>query len=487
MTRTLLVFTHAKLTEGDKKMSELKLNLVDAQDILHGTIHASVADAAVAALSAEPETIPELVAALARYIRPRDGSTPFACFRSDKQIDAERWDAGILIIDLAARIVAIESSYSQPDREGEVHYHDGTQLTDIPVLYRLPDDWLFVNSPEAYQWARERRANERLAHTPLDVREVLYGDQLLEFIVTECRKIDASAIAANNSATDADPLLLEVISIHSRWLMTPREDLRGDSPRDVLLVKREFIDFDHHTRTLQWTWQGEGPPCLSTESLAYRFAGFGTHEWVIYYDLVRHLIWSAVENVRQTSVCRDRETVDQFTNETAHLNELKTNWLEQPQSDYDGRIPAILIDNERKRLPNALRPRDMIVDEDCPTCQMFGDETSPLGMGVGFWHLDGCNMEDDFPFSTCRTREEWEAENHRREEFNKEFNRKWEEREQRIARGEPLEPDPYFDPEPFDFEADTEVPPIKAKDSATPIVADSILTGSEKEPSDTVQ
>ena len=29
--------------------------------------------------------------------------------------------------------------------------------TEIPVLYRLPDDWLFVNSVEAYQWSRERR------------------------------------------------------------------------------------------------------------------------------------------------------------------------------------------------------------------------------------------------------------------------------------------------------------------------------------------
>ena len=71
------------------------------------------------------------------------------------------------------------------------------------------------------------------------------------------------------------------------------------------------------------------------------------------------------------------------------LEQIKSAWLEQPQDDYDGRIPAILIDNERKRLPIALRPRDMIIDEDCPVCQMFGDETTLLGMGVGFWHLDG--------------------------------------------------------------------------------------------------
>ena len=133
------------------------------------------------------------------------------------------------------------------------------------------------------------------------------------------------------------------------------------------------------------------------------------------------------------------------------LNQIKTKWLESPQPEYGGRIPAILIDNERKRLPEAMRPRDMIIDDDCPMCQMFGDETTPLGMGVGFWHLDGCNMDDDFAFSYYKTREEWEAENRRRDEFSKEFNRKWEERQQRIARGEVLEHDPFFDPDPSPY------------------------------------
>ena len=63
-------------------MSELKLNLVDAERVLHGTIHGSVADVCVAALSAEPETIAELEAALSRYIKPLDSCSHFASFRS---------------------------------------------------------------------------------------------------------------------------------------------------------------------------------------------------------------------------------------------------------------------------------------------------------------------------------------------------------------------------------------------------------------------
>ena len=38
-------------------------------------------------------------------------------------------------------------------------------------------------------------------------------------------------------------------------------------------------------------------------------------------------------------------------------------------------------------------------------------------------------MDDDFAFSFFKTRQEWETENRRRQEFNKEFDRKWAERE----------------------------------------------------------
>jgi hypothetical protein len=459
-------------------MSEVKLNLVDVERVLHGTIHGSVADACVAALSAEPETIAELEAALARYIKPRDTNGYLTWFTavhcptninlsSDRSeaahsfsaaLDAEPWDAGIVAIDLAARIVASESTYSQPGPEGELFYHDGQALTDIPILYGVPDDWLFVNSVDAYQWSRERRIRERAARPACDFRPILFGRPLLQFIVnaylSQPVETPPSLASSGELATDDDEqrqevLAKEISTIHARWLLTPRNDLRGQSPRDVLLAHQDFIDFDLHTRSLQWSLQNEGPPCLAKDSFAYRFAGFGTHEWVLYYDLVRHLLHSLFELKPREALDGDRgKEIDQLL---ATLDQIKTDWLENPQADLDGRIPAILIDNERKRLPQALRPRDMIIDDDCPMCRMFGDETSPLGMGVGFWHLDGSNMDDDFAFSSFKTRQEWEVENRRREEFNKEFDRKSEERRQRLARGEPLEPDPFFAPEPWDL------------------------------------
>ncbi len=233
-----------------------------------------------------------------------------------------------------------------------------------------------------------------------------------------------------------DALSNEISSLHALWLMTPRDDLQGQSPRDVLLAKQDFIDFDLHTRSLQWSLQGEGPPCLATDSFAYRFAGFGTHEWVVYYDLVRYLLWSALPSERFCPA--DPLPQTEYRQQLAQLEQLKTVWLEQPQEDFGGKIPALIIENERIRLPIAMRGHDMVIDDDCPVCRMMGDDTG-LGMEVGFWHLDGSHMDDDFAFSFYKTREEWEAENRRREEFDKEFNRRREERQQRIARGEPVE------------------------------------------------
>jgi hypothetical protein len=455
-------------------MSEVKLNLVDAERVLHGTIHGSIADACVAALSAEPETIAELEAALARYIKLRDADGYFtwftathhpANFRSPSDnsetghsfsvaLDAEPWDAGIVVVDLPARIVATQSTYSQPGPEGEVFYHDGHALTDIPILYRLPDDWLFVNSVDAYQWSREGRVLERAARPACDFRPILFGRPLLQFIVNAYLSLPGeiasllSSPAEVDDEAEQDALAKQISTIHARWLLTPRDDLRGQSPREVLLAQQDFIEFDLHTRSLQWSLQNEGPPCLAQDSFAYRFAAFGTHEWILYYDLVRHLLHRLFELQPTADVGRDEDVNELLTT----LDQIKTDWLENPQADLDGRTPAILIDNERKRLPQALRPRDMIIDDDCPMCRMFGDETSLLGMGVGFWHLDGSNMDDDFAFSFFKTRQEWEVENRRRDEFNKEFDRKCEERRQRLARGEPFdEPDPFFDPEPWDF------------------------------------
>jgi hypothetical protein len=415
-------------------MSEVKLNIIDAQNILTGTIHGSIADRCVAALSAEPETTAELEAALGRYIKPRDGERLFACLRFSSEIDSEPWDAGLVIIDLAARIVAAESTYSEPGPEGEVQYHDGTQASEISIRYLLPDDWLFANSVDAYHWSSDRRRQQRESRLPFDTRSVLYGPALLVFIVESELIRQANPSESYKDDEEAHEALGQQLShIHANWLLTPRGDLRGQSPRDVLLEKQHLIDCDMDTRSFQWSLVGEGPPCLAPDSFAYRFAGFGTHEWVVYYDLVRHLLWSVME-----LDCADRRAA------VERLEQIKTNWLENGDGEYDGKVPAVIIENERKRLPQVMSPAELIIDEDCECCRMLAMDAE-MGFGPGFWHLDGSHMDDGFAFSTCLTHEEWETENRRREEFDKEFEHGWKERQERIARGEIVEEQSFSD------------------------------------------
>ena len=437
-------------------MSEVKLNLVDSHTILSGTTHGSVADSAVAALSAEPETIKELEVALGRYIKP-DETGKFASFGRRSEIDATPWDAGLVVIDLAARVIASESTYSDPGPEGTVRYHDGKELTDIPISYHLPDDWRFVKSVEAYNWSAERRRSERQATAPLDARSILYGRPMVDFVfqsAVELRHRSDTFPVGKEEAREA--MAREVVKVHANWLTTPREDLRGRSPRDVMLEKQDVIEFDMDSRCMQWSVQGEGPPCLPVDSFAFRYGGFGIHEWIVYYDLVRCLLWIAVaatpaSDFEAASERREPNGASEKAPrvlDAATLDRIKTDWLENPSSEYDGRTPAIIIENERRRLPITMSPAEIMIDEDCECCRMMAMEAE-MGFGPTFWHLDTSSMEEEFAFSTCLTRQEWEAEIREREEFNREFDRKMAEREQRIARGELVEDESWATESPF--------------------------------------
>ncbi|HKO44866.1 MAG TPA: hypothetical protein VJU84_16425 [Pyrinomonadaceae bacterium] len=448
-------------------MSEIKLNLVDVHTILAGTIHGSVGDACIAALTAEPETIAELEAALARYIKPSEHSSRFASFRTQSEIDARPHDAGLMVIDLAARVVAVESTYSNPGPEGEVHYHNGKHATDIPIRYLLDSEWLFVHSVESYRWSAQRRRAARLARTQIDYRAVLYGRPMLQFIVDFQNGLAKKGFTLPpTNRESAEAVADEIVKAHAAWLTTTRTDLGGRAPREVMLEKRRLIEFDLDSRGWQWSMQGEGPPCLPVDSHAYRYGGFGTHEWVVYYDLVRHLFCVATlgdtafgadsrtgsdsdlvstlasdtcdsphssstgsdsDRIR-TPTSRGSDRVPSFANDQCApasldvLQRFASTWLDTPQPNYDNRTPAIIIDNERRRLPITMTPEQLMIDEDCECCQMLARDAA--NGEPTFWHLDGCNMEEEFAFSWCLTIQEWEAEQRRHEELGLEFARR---------------------------------------------------------------
>jgi hypothetical protein len=469
-------------------MSEVRLVVREAERDWSGTIHGSCADRAIAALSADPVTLEELEVAVGRFEKPRLNGRFFLNLRQSSR--NEPYDAGLVVIDLVARLVVVDSTYSDPEREGVVEYHNGECSTQKALRYHLADDWLFSRDGDHWQHVADRRRKERAAQPVRDNRQVFYGRPLAEFIARECFATfarrdeiaaavrqeraareqqrqaeeaqanlkpvsesesetedvpwpaaedfesrttdDAAADFSRREPTDIDLYYDSLKNIHAAWLLTPRDDLGGLCPREVAQERRKHLTRDLEDRCLQWSTLHECPPGLPESSHAYQYAGFGIHELVKYYDLVRELLWSCwSELTRLADAPGGQERLSSFmvgdflTTEVPRLEAVREAWFDEPDPECHGRTPRSIIERERARLPEGMSGHDAMVDPDCPCCQMLADLPGP-----SFWHLDGCNMDDDFAFDIyCRTREDWDAERRSWEEHNRKFNAEQAERE----------------------------------------------------------
>ena len=131
-------------------------------------------------VSADPATLAELEVATERFVT-REGEHRFFRNLSLGSCD-EPYDAGLMVIDLAARLVVVDSTYSSPDSVGCVSYDDGQDRTDVRLTYHLADDWLITRDGEQWQAVARSRRAQRAAEPPLDARQVFYGRPLLEHV-----------------------------------------------------------------------------------------------------------------------------------------------------------------------------------------------------------------------------------------------------------------------------------------------------------------
>lgn len=374
------------------QMSEIRINIITSSQTISGNIHGSFGDVLVASLTFEPETIKELETAIQRFIPQESDWSFFRFFR--KYENFEPYDAELLVIDLSAKVIMADSTYSYYSKEGTIRIKTNDN-ENFGLPYKLSDDWKYVRSMPEFEGISSNRREWFRHNLPFDARQVLFGKPLCEFIVTE--------YLANKDRAEED-LFTE---IHAKWLMIDRADLRGKTPREILLEKHNFINFDLHSRSLQWSFTKIQPPPLSKDSNAYKFAGFGTHEIVVYYDLVRYLLG---------------ECFDKNITEAQRLEQFAESWLNHPQIEFSGRTPAHIIESERRRINLTMSAHECLIDEDCEMCEMLAAEfETPM-----FWGLDGSNMEDDrFEFSFEKNRQDWEAEQLKMEEFNREFDKKY--------------------------------------------------------------
>lgn len=404
-------------------MSEVCLTVREAGQDWSGWIHGSVADRAIAALSADPVTLAELDAAYARFRKRTPGRSFFGNLSAG--FSDEPYDAGIVVIDLVARLIYVDSTYSSAGPEGRVRYHNGHCASDTSLPYHLAEDWRFTGEGDDWQGLAEQRRRELAARPLLETRSVFYGRPLLEFVARE-----TFAAQARRETTSAEGRNA-IKEIHAAWLLTPRDDLGGVCPRDVALARRNHLTWDLQDQAEHWSLLGICPPGLDESSFAFRHAGFGIHELVQYYELVRKLLLSCQERLvrlretRPTAGGLEGFTVGDFlTSEVPRLESLRDKWFETPDPECHGRTPRSIINRERARLPEGMSAHDAMVDPDCPCCQFLSDLPGPA-----FWNLDCSGMDDDFAFDIYhRTREEWDEKQRHWEESSRRFNAEWEER-----------------------------------------------------------
>lgn len=114
------------------------------------------APALLAALEAEPETIPDLLLAVQRFFCGHPFSTCayeglFGAVRRvgpDRRYTESPAGQGLAVIDLETRRVRYEVRGIGWRRGGWLYYHDGEVFTGRRVPYRIPDAWVVDGAPE---------------------------------------------------------------------------------------------------------------------------------------------------------------------------------------------------------------------------------------------------------------------------------------------------------------------------------------------------
>jgi hypothetical protein len=359
----------------------------------------------LASLSAEPETLDELADAVRRYqpdhhLFDGAGLPPGEVAGTD-----ELW----CLIDLLGRTVVAETHIELPPLRGAFEADEDDRAEGFPIVWLdTPTDWLFRHEGAGWRAVVAERAAARAQAARIDVRAVLFGKPLLEHLA-------AGVLAAGDPVGDKQERE-STLAIHTRWLLTARADLGGRTPREVLLADRGRISLDLEHRAQQWSRQGHAARPLSPVSAAYRLGGFGTTEVVLYFDLVRALLAEAWELAKQRPA--PALLVER-------LGAFRDGWLREPnESSGPSASPAELIESERRRLP--VTSDGSHLDCDCPICQASAEgDFGPCFMWFDGHHLE---LDDEFAFSLCSTREEWDRQQEEYRQFSEEMDRKTQER-----------------------------------------------------------
>jgi hypothetical protein len=373
-----------------------------------------------AVLSAEPETWEDWSVALRRYLPQHQLLSQGRAMPDLAAATAlEPW----CLLDLRGKTVILgdrfphfeNGSYSREDDEddegagspGSASTQEPSGLPDAPLAWvEVPSHWHVQDATAGWEQVVQHRAAAASGSERIDTRAILQGDPLFRYLAA--RVMGAERIPAWNSEEE----YRATKRIHADWLMTPRDDLGGRIPREILHESRERMQWELERRGQQWSRQGFAPQGLSRESAAYRYAPWGTAEVVLYFEMIRAVLEQAW-NLRRRAVPGLPAPADAVSADLpipANVEELAgalatcaARWWDAPyEGDPDELAPRVMVDQERRKMP---------ISSEFPEMGAPGPEFASRGRcGPCLIWFDGhhLELEDDFAFSLITDQDEWE-------------------------------------------------------------------------------
>jgi len=397
----------------------------------------------IAVASEDPNCWDDIAAYWARYRTPQvpefaDGLAIKPADSATARGALDQHDAWV-VIDLIKKRITTGRDFDPIGRDqafAMVVDENGKQ--HCPLSVHLPPWWEIheQTDPSAIDQDRE---------SPLAVpqvnREVLFGEAMIDDLARRILDVVKTEQWITSGAAENERSRYDfTIQVHRDWLMTPRQDLGGQMPRQMLHGAHQWIDRLVWAQRIRFEDGGEIVAAPTSVS-GYDDAPMGSEEMVMYFDLCRELISAGWQWCIENEPRRERQLV-------AFLADVKQQWLSSPFEG--GSPPRFIIECSRRRVPRGAgvpivgmterETEQHVIDCDCPICNMMAD-----GMfGPGFTGIDGhhLDLDDEFAFSMHETREAWEEQQREFAEMSAEIER---ERAEREAGGE-TEPDPFASP-----------------------------------------
>ena len=405
-----------------------------------------------AAVSSDPRSIHELSLAWQRYESPEAWEELPWENAMPEEVE-QHW----LLIDLANLSIATDLPDFLPETRAQY-----TAESDSPVDRSR---CLWINIPPT--WKQTVASNLAAMIRPigppveaLDFRGVLFGRPLIKFIAKQMsQRIDEYSERMKEAKREAQTKLksrgkkqakqneVDVIlesmegntassmgeiskQIHAKWLMTPRKDLGGKSPRFFLHEGRSWADLEVDSRREQWSLQRRPPRALDRETHTYRFGPMTIEEVVLYFEMVRGVIndgWRLILVFTYKFGSPPNQS---------ELGKMLWDVLKSMMNFDDESLPATpakIIESSRRHMP--ILDDGVHIDCNCQNCTLkpldvdeadFSQGADVLsadvlntctqnveenrGTHLMFSMTDGhhLELEGEFAFSLCESREEWE-------------------------------------------------------------------------------